>query len=561
MASRLPYRALIGCAVVLLGLAVVLAAPPVVAQDAQALVRIEEALRAGDCRAAVEIAVSMSSSDRDPRTAVRTVELARACRHQPAALSASLRLRELDPENAEALRLVGTVALEAWQLDRAKRTFTELLAKPDVESERALTDILPALADGEAAPAAWIVFRDLVERDSASPRVLLELARLACASDDLSACRALIRDARERGGGRDARTLRLHVAALAAQGESQAALEEAALLAKGDPDNHRFVIAETLVSLERPDDARRELQRLGDAAESAGDDATVIEVDRRLAFLALSEGDLVEAERRFRRRLGAERGAAEAVYSLAVIADRRGESAVAEGGYRQLVEAGAGLAPRTRLARLWLARGETAQAMALFDNLLRSSRVDSIAIEIARTRALSDEGRHEAALEAIDLALSRHPEHPDLLYQKAVLLDAADRPREAIAAFEALLRRRPGDGHVENALGYTLADRSRQLPRAEKLIRSALAQRPDSAAILDSLAWVRFRRGDASTALPLLERAWRLSREPEIAAHWGEVLWALGQRERAREVWALGQRLAPDSLPLRRTMQRFLGTE
>lgn len=561
MASRLSSRTPFGCAAVLLGLTVVFAVPMAAAQEAQDLQQIEAALRAGDCRAAVDIAVSMAEGDRDPRAAVRAVELARACRHPPAALRASLRLRELDPENAEALRLVGTVALEAWQLDRAKRTFADLLAKPDVEPERALTDILPALADGEAAPAAWIVFRDLVDRGSASPRVLLELARLACASDDLSACRALIRDARERGAGRDARTLRLHVAALAAQGESQAALEEAALLAQGDPENHRFVIPETLITLERPEDARRELQRIVETAESAGDNPTVIEADRRLAFLALGEGDLVEAERRFRRRLGGERGAAEAVYSLAVIAERRGESAVAEAGYRQLVEAGAGLVPRTRLARLWLARAETAQAMALFDSLLRSSRVDAIAVEVARTRVLSDEGRHEAALDAIDAALSRHPDHPDLLYQRAVLLDAADRPREAIAVFEALLRRRPGDGHVENALGYTLADRGRQLPRAERLIRSALAQRPDSAAILDSLAWVRFRRGDAAAAVPLLERAWRLSREPEIAAHWGEVLWSLGERDRAREVWALGQRLSPDSRPLRRTMQRFLGTE
>lgn len=226
-----------------------------------------------------------------------------------------------------------------------------------------------------------------------------------------------------------------------------------------------------------------------------------------------------------------------------------------------MVEAGAGLAPRVRLARLWLARGEQAQAMTLFDTLLRSSRVDVIAVEIARSRALSDDGRHAAALAAIDAALSRHPEHPELLYQRAVLLDAADRPREAIAAFETLLRKRPGDGHVENALGYTLADRDRRLSQAEKLIRSALAQRPDSAAILDSLAWVRFRRADASAALPLLERAWRLSREPEIAAHWGEVLWTLGERERAREVWSMGMRLAPDSRPLRRTMQRFIGAQ
>lgn len=98
-----------------------------------------------------------------------------------------------------------------------------------------------------------------------------------------------------------------------------------------------------------------------------------------------------------------------------------------------------------------------------------------------------------------------------------------------------------------------------RLARAERLIRAALEQRPDNAAFIDSLAWVRFRRADARAAEPLLARAWQLSREPEIAAHWGEVLWALGERERAREVWARGRRIAPESIPLRETVERFLG--
>jgi predicted negative regulator of RcsB-dependent stress response len=85
-------------------------------------------------------------------------------------------------------------------------------------------------------------------------------------------------------------------------------------------------------------------------------------------------------------------------------------------------------------------------------------------------------------------------------------------------------------------------------------------QRPDSAAFLDSLAWVRFRRGDRATALPLLERAWRVSREPEIAAHWGEVLWASGEKAQARVVWARALAIAPDSKPLRSTVERLAGS-
>lgn len=544
----------------LLGLALSLASLGAAPAPAQPDLRsIEEALRAGRCREAAEGYVAFASKDRDPRSAQRAVEVALACRHLPAAWRAAQRLRELDPENPDALRLIGIVAMELWKIDEARGIFADLLAKPDVEFERALIEILPTLTEDDLAPAAWIVFRPLVPRDKASPRVLAELARLACGADDLSACGSLIREARERGGGRDARTVRLYAATLSALGQPALALGEAELVARGDPDNHRFARVETLVALERAEEARSELLRIAAEVQAAGASELLVEVDRRLALLALNEGDLTEAERRLRRRLASERGAAEAVFYLALISERRGEPAIAEQGYRQLIEAGAGLSPRIRLARMLLARGDAAGAMALFDELVRGGRADLVQLEIARSRVLSEADRHAEAIAAIDATLERHPDYPDLLYQRAVLLDSAGRTREAIKQLESLLAVRPDDGHVLNALGYTLADRQRELARAERLIRTALEQRPDNAAFIDSLAWVRFRRGDARGAEPLLARAWQLSREPEIAAHWGEVLWALGERDRAREVWARGRRMAPESMPLRETVERFLG--
>jgi len=97
------------------------------------------------------------------------------------------------------------------------------------------------------------------------------------------------------------------------------------------------------------------------------------------------------------------------------------------------------------------------------------------------------------------------------------------------------------------------------LPRAERLIREAVAQRPDSAAFIDSLGWVLYRRGDKQAALPLLERAWRLSREAEIGAHWGEVLWATGDKAAARAIWARALLIAPESKPLRGAVERLAG--
>lgn len=521
-----------------------------------ALAAAERALRAGDCAAAVPAYLEAGLGSRDPRISERALEVARACQHLPAASRAADRLYELDGENVEALRLVGLVALEAWRIDLARDVYRSLLAKPDVEPDRALADLLPELDEGDATAAAWRVFAQILDRSTLSARNLSTLARIACNADNLGACLELIDAARAKDGGNDARTIRLAAAAAAALGDERRALAEAELVAAGDPDNHRFARIETLLALDRVDEAREALLAI-ESEQRAGTEAVVAEADRRLALLALSTGDESEAERRFGARLARDRGAGEALFYLAVIAERRGRKDAALQGYRQLAAAGVGMPPRARAARLLLERGEREAAMKLFDDLLQGGRSDAIEVEIARSRALHDAGSPAEAIASIDAALVRYPEHPELRYQRAVLLDLGGRSREGIAEFEQLLASRPGDANLQNALGYTLADRKRQLPRAERLIREALAQRPDNAAFIDSLGWVRFRRGDKAGALPLLERAWRLSREPEIAAHWGEVLWSMGDRGAARAVWARALLISPDSSPLRATIERL----
>jgi len=81
---------------------------------------------------------------------------------------------------------------------------------------------------------------------------------------------------------------------------------------------------------------------------------------------------------------------------------------------------------------------------------------------------------------------------------------------------------------------------------------------PDNPAALDSLGWVRFRQGDTKGAIPVLERAYTLGRDAEIAAHWGEALWMSGQHQQARKVWAAALAREPDSAALKATLARFL---
>ena len=132
---------------------------------------------------------------------------------------------------------------------------------------------------------------------------------------------------------------------------------------------------------------------------------------------------------------------------------------------------------------------------------------------------------------------------------------------ERFDEMERLLRgviaSRPDYQHAYNALGYSLAERNLRLPEARQLIKKALEFAPDDPFITDSLGWVEFRSGNLAEALRLLQGAYKARADVEIAAHLGEVLWAMGRREQAMKVWreAVGQ--SPDNETLRDTLKRL----
>ena len=109
--------------------------------------------------------------------------------------------------------------------------------------------------------------------------------------------------------------------------------------------------------------------------------------------------------------------------------------------------------------------------------------------------------------------------------------------------------------------GYTLADHSRHLTRARKLIERAYAASPKNAAILDSLGWVLFREGHAGEAEGYLRLAYDDDRGGDIAAHLGEVLWRLGKPADAERIWAEAGKVDRDNRLLKETRHRLNAPE
>jgi tetratricopeptide (TPR) repeat protein len=172
--------------------------------------------------------------------------------------------------------------------------------------------------------------------------------------------------------------------------------------------------------------------------------------------------------------------------------------------------------------------------------------------------------RSREAFAVYDRALAALPDDARLLYSRALFaVEQGD-----VAAGERDLRRvlalSPDDAEAMNALGYTLADSSQpgdpRLAEALQLIQRALQLKPDEAAIIDSMGWVRYRMGDLEASLKELRRAHAKQPDAEIAAHLGEVLWVKGERAEAQKVWDEARRKDPDNRILLEAISRLATT-
>ncbi|MGH8087340.1 MAG: tetratricopeptide repeat protein, partial [Stenotrophomonas sp.] len=160
-------------------------------------------------------------------------------------------------------------------------------------------------------------------------------------------------------------------------------------------------------------------------------------------------------------------------------------------------------------------------------------------------------------LDALARGLAAYPDENGLLYARALAWERRDDVPRAEADLRKILVTEPENVAALNALGYTLADRTTRYQEALELIDRARVAEPDNAAIVDSYGWVLYRLGRNEEALVQLRRAWTLAKDPEIAAHVGELLWVLGRKDEARRFFDEARKLDPENRALQRVIEKY----
>ncbi len=123
-------------------------------------------------------------------------------------------------------------------------------------------------------------------------------------------------------------------------------------------------------------------------------------------------------------------------------------------------------------------------------------------------------------------------------YARGMAYEQMGKWDEAEADLRKALSFQPDHPYLLNYLGYSLADRGKDLSEALDMIAKAVDLRPADGYITDSLGWVYYRLGEYDKSIEPLERAVELlPYDPTINDHLGDAYWQVGRKTEAKFQW------------------------
>ncbi|MFN7923516.1 MAG: tetratricopeptide repeat protein [Bryobacteraceae bacterium] len=252
-------------------------------------------------------------------------------------------------------------------------------------------------------------------------------------------------------------------------------------------------------------------------------------------FLSLAEaqkaaGDLAKAAATMRTALTLAPRDGRVWYQSAVVASAQGRSAEAVTMMRKAIELDATLAgAHSTLGSILATAGQTAEAEMAMREALRIDPCDASAWDLAG-RLKTGKGDLAEGLYSFERAIYYRPDHGPYLYDYALALSFAGKPREARRAADDALRASPNLAEAHALLGQLLVA-GRQLAQAAEAYRRALQLNPDFARIHLDLASVLAAQGDRNGAIQEL-RAAAVAADPNVSAAARQALERMGERPR-----------------------------
>ena len=525
--------------------------------------------QSGEPSAGFALMLDAARKTKDAQLYQRATDIALQSRSGDAALQAAQAWTQAMPASREANRYVLQILIALGRIAETTEPLkTELRLAPEIERasvlasiprayaratdktaagtvvEEALASYVKNTADPAAASAAWTTVSRM-RLTAGNPRGALEAAQRGQAVNATAEGPALV-------------ALEL-MEPLPAEGE-RIVLKYLDGNAKAVPEI-RMGYARALLDAQRYAETAAQLQVLTREKPDFADAWLV------LGSLQLQENQLSPAQASLERYVAlvqqqpaepeSSRGLSQAFLSLSQVAEKRKDYVAAENWLSKIENSSEMVQAQARRASILASQGKLEQGRQLIRQLPEKTPAEARLKVNAEIGLLRDVKQYRLAYEVIAQALVKSPDEPELLYDQAMMAEKLGQLDEMERLLRQVIKLKPDYHHAYNALGYSLAERNTRLPEAKELIRQALTYAPTDPFIRDSLGWVEFRMGNTTEAARIFEAAYKAKPDAEIAAHYGEVLWSMGQRDRAIAIWKEGKLLSPENETLLETLKRL----
>lgn len=314
----------------------------------------------------------------------------------------------------------------------------------------------------------------------------------------------------------------------------------------------RMFYISALLDGEQISKAKPHLQILSKDTEYGGD-ALII-----LGELAVEQNDYKTAAQNFKLAAQFPSSADKARFYSGQIAELNGKDPEAIEWYEKVSEDSELHTPAfLRAAYLYSLAGNHTEALNTLQNTVPNNFADQKQVLLSEIDILIDADQLDKALENSNKLLTVLPDDVDFLYARSVVLGLLHKNKEAERDLRAILALDPENSLALNALGFTLTNQPNRVKEAMPFLEKALALNPDNPVIMDSMGWLLFKLGRNEEAIAILDKAYKLSGDSEIAAHLGEVLWTTGNKEAAKKVWSNALSSTQNNTLLQETINRL----
>ncbi|WP_295504356.1 tetratricopeptide repeat protein [Limnohabitans sp. Rim8] len=542
------------------------APPPQSALDAALFYQLlmgELNVRSGSPGSGFSIILDAARKTRDPALFQRAVDLALQSRSGESALQAAQAWKSALPGSTEANRYILQILLALNRVDEAGKALSVSIRDlPEAEQNAAIASvprIFVRVQDKKtAADTVEKALAKALKQSSTAAAAWTTVGRMRREAGQL----ALAVEATRQGRAADASAPGPLILALSLA--SAAPTEITPLLAQAMQDavqpELRLGYARHLIGQSQQAQALQQLARLNAEHPSFADGWLVH------GLLLQETGQLAEAEQKLRQHVTLAQTSqdnevqsrlSEALLALAQMAQRQGQLNQAEQWLAQVPLDTDPIKLASRRADLLTQQGRQDEARQVLAQIKTNNAEQATRKTLVQSMWLRENKLADQAYNLLKQAMAEQPQNTDLMSEMAMVSEKLKRFDEMESVLRELMKRKPEDPHAFNALGYSLADRNVRLDEARQLITQALRLAPEDAYIQDSLGWVAYRQGQHAEALKILQAAFKARPDAEIAAHLGEVLWIIGQRQEAGTVWREGLLLKADNDTLVETMKRF----